>query len=62
MDALGINAGFLIAQLVNFGVIILALGFLAWRPNAVWTGIIATVAALGLLALTSVSEFLYFQF
>jgi F-type H+-transporting ATPase subunit b len=32
VDALGINAGFLIAQLVNFGVIILALGFLAWRP------------------------------
>ncbi len=32
MDALGINAGFLIAQLVNFGVIFLALALLAWRP------------------------------
>lgn len=32
MEALGINAGFLIAQLVNFGVIILLLAFVAWRP------------------------------
>lgn len=32
MEALGINAGFLIAQLVNFGVIILLLAVVAWRP------------------------------
>ncbi|GAB4569323.1 MAG: hypothetical protein Kow0077_01660 [Anaerolineae bacterium] len=32
MEALGINAGFLIAQIVNFGVIILLLAFVAWRP------------------------------
>ncbi|MBN2471026.1 MAG: F0F1 ATP synthase subunit B [Anaerolineae bacterium] len=32
MEALGINAGFLIAQLVNFGVIILLLALVAWRP------------------------------
>jgi F-type H+-transporting ATPase subunit b len=32
VEALGINGGFLIAQLVNFGVIILLLGLLAWRP------------------------------
>lgn len=32
MEALGINAGFLIAQLVNFTVFILLLGLVAWRP------------------------------
>ena len=32
MEALGINGGFFIAQLVNFGVIALLLSFLAWRP------------------------------
>lgn len=32
MDALGINLGFLIAQIVNFLVLALILGFLAWRP------------------------------
>lgn len=32
MEALGINVGFLIAQLVNFGVILLVLGFFAWKP------------------------------
>ena len=32
MEALGINAGFLVAQLVNFGVVFLALALLAWRP------------------------------
>lgn len=32
MDALGLNAGFLIAQLVNFGVILLVLALFAWRP------------------------------
>lgn len=32
MEALGINAGFLIAQIVNFGVIVLVLGLLLWRP------------------------------
>ncbi|MBN1964886.1 MAG: ATP synthase F0 subunit B, partial [Anaerolineae bacterium] len=32
MEALGINAGFLIAQIVNFGVVILVLGLFLWRP------------------------------
>ncbi|MBN2472189.1 MAG: F0F1 ATP synthase subunit B [Anaerolineae bacterium] len=32
MDALGLNAGFLIAQFVNFGVIILLLATVAWKP------------------------------
>ncbi len=32
MEALGLNAGFLIAQVVNFLVILLLLSFLAWRP------------------------------
>jgi F-type H+-transporting ATPase subunit b len=32
MDALGINGGFLVAQLINFGVVFLALAFLAWGP------------------------------
>ena len=35
---------------------------LIWRPTLAWAAIIGLVAALGLLALTSVSEFLYFQF
>ena len=39
-----------------------ALRWLAWRPTGSWVVVIAVVAALGLLALTSVSEFLYFQF
>jgi len=33
-----------------------------WRPNTGWAMTLAVVAGLGLLALTSVSEFLYFQF
>lgn len=32
MEALGINAGFLLAQMVNFGIIALVFTFLAWRP------------------------------
>ncbi len=32
MEALGINGGFLIAQIVNFGVILLLLTLVAWRP------------------------------
>lgn len=32
MDALGINGGFLVAQIVNFGVILLLMGAFAWRP------------------------------
>lgn len=32
MEALGINAGFVIAQIVNFGVIVLLLGVALWRP------------------------------
>lgn len=32
MEALGINLGFLIAQIVNFGVIFLLLAVFAWRP------------------------------
>jgi F-type H+-transporting ATPase subunit b len=30
--ALGLNAGYLLAQLVNFGIIFLALTFILWRP------------------------------
>lgn len=33
-----------------------------WRPTAMWSVIVAMIATLGVLALTSVSEFLYFQF
>ena len=33
-----------------------------WKPNLAWASIIAIMAVLGILALTSVSEFLYFQF
>lgn len=32
MEALGINGGFLVAQIVNFLIIFLLLGALAWRP------------------------------
>lgn len=32
MEGLGINGGFLLAQLINFGFIFLALTVLAWRP------------------------------
>jgi alginate O-acetyltransferase complex protein AlgI len=35
---------------------------ITWQPTAGWAVIIGIVAALGLLALTSISEFLYFQF
>ncbi|MDH5611261.1 MAG: MBOAT family protein [Gammaproteobacteria bacterium] len=35
---------------------------LLWRPTVMWSMIIAMIATLGVLALTSVSEFLYFQF
>lgn len=32
IEALGINTGFLIAQIVNFGIILLILGAILWRP------------------------------
>jgi len=32
VEALGINLGFLIAQLINFGVIFLLMALVAWRP------------------------------
>ncbi len=32
LDALGINLGFLISQLINFGLLLLLLTFLLWRP------------------------------
>lgn len=35
---------------------------LKWRPTGTWAAATALFAALGVLALTSVSEFLYFQF
>ncbi|TMH59499.1 MAG: MBOAT family protein [Betaproteobacteria bacterium] len=35
---------------------------LAWRPTARWAAMAAVVAACGLLSLTRVSEFLYYQF
>jgi hypothetical protein len=35
---------------------------LAWRPTPLWGAIVATVTACGLLSLTRVSEFLYYQF
>jgi hypothetical protein len=34
----------------------------AWRPTARWAAMAAVVAACGLLSLTRVSEFLYYQF
>jgi D-alanyl-lipoteichoic acid acyltransferase DltB (MBOAT superfamily) len=37
-------------------------GGLVWRPSRRWAMATATVAALGLLSLAQVSEFLYFQF
>ncbi len=36
--------------------------FLAWRPNKIWTAIIAGITSASLLCFTRVSEFLYFQF
>lgn len=35
---------------------------MSWGPSLYWSLVIGLVAALGILALTSVSEFLYFQF
>jgi len=35
---------------------------LAWRPTPAWAGFVAVVTACGLLSLTRVSEFLYYQF
>jgi alginate O-acetyltransferase complex protein AlgI len=35
---------------------------LSWRPSPGWAAIVATVSACGLLSLTRVSEFLYYQF
>ena len=35
---------------------------ITWQPKTGWAVVIGLVAATGLLALTSVSEFLYFQF
>ena len=35
---------------------------LIWKPTPVWAMILGTVAATGVLAMTRVSEFLYFQF
>lgn len=38
------------------------LGRLVWRPTLLWALLVGSMASLGFLALTSVSEFLYFQF
>jgi hypothetical protein len=35
---------------------------LAWRPGLPWAVILGIAAAFGVLAMSSVSEFLYFQF
>lgn len=35
---------------------------LAWKPNKIWTVIVAGLTSLSLLCFTRVSEFLYFQF
>jgi hypothetical protein len=35
---------------------------LRWQPNRVWAAAISVIAAMGILGLGSVSEFLYFQF
>ena len=35
---------------------------LAWRPNTAWSVVIGCAAVLSILGLTSVSEFIYFQF
>ncbi|MGB5338552.1 MAG: MBOAT family protein [Gammaproteobacteria bacterium] len=35
---------------------------ITWQPTKGWAVVVGLVAALGLLALTSISEFLYFQF
>ena len=35
---------------------------LSWRPTPGWAAIVATLTAFGLLSLTRVSEFLYYQF
>ncbi|MGL5796355.1 MAG: MBOAT family O-acyltransferase, partial [Waterburya sp.] len=36
--------------------------YLSWRPNKIWTVIIAGLTSLSLLCFSRVSEFLYFQF
>ncbi len=35
---------------------------LAWKPNKIWTAIVAVITSASLLCFTRVSEFLYFQF
>ena len=35
---------------------------LTWKPNTIWTMIVAAITSLSLLSFTRVSEFLYFQF
>ena len=35
---------------------------LAWKPNKIWTVIVAGITSASLLCFTRVSEFLYFQF
>lgn len=36
--------------------------YLSWKPNKIWTVIIASLTSLSLLCFSRVSEFLYFQF
>ena len=36
--------------------------YLAWKPNKIWTAIVACLTSLALLCFSRVSEFLYFQF
>jgi len=38
------------------------IAWLRWKPTPIWSVIIGLIAALSILALTNVSEFLYFQF
>ena len=36
--------------------------FLSWKPNKIWTVVVAGLTSLSLLSFSRVSEFLYFQF
>ena len=37
-------------------------GRLAWRPNAIWLGVLALLGSVALLSIHRYSEFIYFRF
>jgi len=48
--------------LLTYPDLIIQTHWITWQPTRTWAVILAFIAAITLLSLTQISEFLYFQF